>query len=66
MPVALEGCGPAAPSYAPFDVSCAMMGLTPMGWRETVLVTLYAADVVVIATLLAFARFRRMELAGAS
>jgi hypothetical protein len=43
-----------------------MMGLTPMGWRETVLVTLYAADVVVIATLLAFARFRRMELAGAS
>jgi len=54
------------PSYEPFDVSRAMMGLSPMGLRDTVLATLYAADVVVIATLLAFARFRRMELAGAS
>jgi len=54
------------PSYEPFEVSRAMMGLSPMGLRDTVLATLYAADVVVIATLLAFARFRRMELAGAS
>ncbi len=51
------------PSYAPFDASRAMTGLGPSSLRDIVLATLYAADVIAIATLIAFARFRRMEIA---
>lgn len=51
------------PSYAPFNASRALMGFGPSSIRETVLATLYAADVVAICALIAFARFRRMEIA---
>jgi ABC-type transport system involved in multi-copper enzyme maturation permease subunit len=51
------------PSYEPFDVSGAMLGIAPSGLAETTFATLYAVDVVVIAALVAFARFRRMEIA---
>jgi ABC-type transport system involved in multi-copper enzyme maturation permease subunit len=51
------------PSYGPFDVWQTTIVGTPLGPWDLVLTTLYAADVVIILLLVAFARFRRMEIA---
>jgi len=51
------------PSYQPFDVSQMTLFGTPLSPWHMVLTTLYAADVVAILLLVAFARFRRMEIA---
>jgi ABC-type transport system involved in multi-copper enzyme maturation permease subunit len=51
------------PSYEPFDVWRATILGTPLGPWDLVLTTLYAIDVVTVLLLVAFARFRRMEIA---
>ncbi len=51
------------PSYQPFDVFQMMTFGTPLGAWSMILTTLYAVDLVAILFLLAFVRFRRMEIA---
>jgi ABC-type transport system involved in multi-copper enzyme maturation permease subunit len=50
------------PSYRPFDAWQLTLLGTPLSPWNMVLATLYAADVVAILLLVAFARFRRMEI----
>lgn len=51
------------PSYQPFDVFQMMTFGTPLGAWSMVITTLYAIDLVAILLLVAFVRFRRMEIA---
>jgi len=51
------------PSYQPFDVWQATMLGTPVGTWHLALNTLYAADLVALLLLVAWLRFRRMEIA---
>jgi len=50
------------PSYQPFDVWQAMMLGTSLGPWHLVVATLYTLDLVVILLLIAWVRFRRMEI----
>ena len=55
--------GKRLPSYQPFDVFQMMTFGTPLGAWSMILTTLYAVDLVAILFLVAFVRFRRMEIA---
>jgi hypothetical protein len=51
------------PTYEPFDVWRMTLLGSSMGAWDIVVATLYAADVVTILLVVAFLRFRRMEIA---